>query len=130
MVGPHKARMPDRIVLTSFIQMMEWDRPSVDTPALGPEAAQSIIDHWAPFNQRDSFVVHMRDLYPTLLQVSVVARVEEYSILFPGFMDINSFQHVAEDGMCIHNHDFNETVELVRLNFYHFEYWLHVMIFF
>ena len=130
MVDPRKARMPDRIVLRSFVQMMEWDRPSVDTPALGPKAAQSIIDRWAPFNKRDSFVVHMCNLYPTLLQVSVVARAEEYSILFHGFMDRNSLHHVAEDGMCIHNHDFNKTVELVWLNFYHFEYWLQVMIFF
>ena len=34
MASPHKARMLDRIVLSSFVKPMEWDRPSVDTPAL------------------------------------------------------------------------------------------------
>ena len=32
-------------------------------------------------------------------------------------VDKKSYQRVAEDGMYIHNHDFNETVELVRLDF-------------
>ena len=74
--------------------------------------------------------MYMNDLYPTLLQVSVVARAEEYIIPFHGFMDKKFFQHVAEDRMYIRNHDFNEMVELVWLNFYPFEYWLNVMIFF
>ena len=38
MVGPHRARMPDKILLSSFVQPMKWDRPSVDTPSLGPKA--------------------------------------------------------------------------------------------
>ena len=130
MVGLCRARMVDRMVLSSYVQPMEWDHPSVDTPVLGPEVAQSIIDRWAPFNQRDPYAVHIRDLYPTLLQVSMVARFEEYSIPFPGLIDKKSFQLVAEDGMYIRNHDFNESAELVWLNFYHFEYRLHVMIFF
>ena len=88
---------------------MERDRLSVDTPALGLEAC------WAPFNQRDSSVAHMRNLYPTLLRVLVVARAEEYTIPLPGFMDRKSFQHVAEDEMCIRNHDFNEMAELLSL---------------
>ena len=44
-VDPRRARMPNRIVLSSFVQLMERDRPSVDTPAPSLEAAQSIIDH-------------------------------------------------------------------------------------
>ena len=54
---------------------------------------------------------------PTNLQIPVVALFEEYSIPFPGFMDKKSCQCVVEDGMYIRNHDFNETVELVRLYF-------------
>ena len=101
--------MPNRIVLSSFFQPMERDRLSMDTPALGLEAC------WAPFNQRDSSVAHMRDLYPTLLRVPVVARAEEYTIPFPGFMDRKSFHCVAEDEMCIRDHDYNEMAELLSL---------------
>ena len=39
MASPRKARMVDKIVLSSYIQPMEWDRPSVDTPVPGLEAA-------------------------------------------------------------------------------------------
>ena len=105
----HRARMPNRIVLSSFFQPMERDRLSVDTPALGQEAC------WALFNQRDYSVAHMRNLYPTLLRVSVVARAEEYTIPFSDFMDRKSFQRVAEDERCIRNHDFNEMAELLSL---------------
>ena len=69
------------------------------------------------FKKRDSSAAHMRDLYPNNLQMPMVARFEEYSTPFPSYMDKKSYQPVAEDGMYIHNHDFDETVELVWLNF-------------
>ena len=112
MAGPRRARIPNRMVLGSYVQPMEWDRPSTDTLALGPKVAQSIIDHWDPFNKRESLVTHIRNLYPTLLRVPVAARVEEYSIPFLGYLDRKSFQHVAKDGILIRNHDFNESAEL------------------
>ena len=92
---------------------MEWGLPSVDTSAPGPDEARSIIDRWNPFNKRDSFATHMRELYPNLLRIPVAARVEEYSIPFPSYMDKKSYQRVAEDGMFIHNHDFDKTTGLV-----------------
>ena len=82
------------------------------------------------FNQRDHSIGNMHDLYPTLLLVPVMARTKEYSISFPNLLDKKSFQWVNEDRVNIRNHDFNESAELVWLNFFHFEYWLHVMIFF
>ena len=89
----------------------------MDTSILGLDAAYSIIDRWNPFNQRDTFSIDMHELYPTNLRIQVVALSEEYFIPFPGYVDKKSYQRVAEDGMYIHNHDFNETVELVRLDF-------------
>ena len=83
----------------------------------GLEAAREIIYRWSPFNKRESSVAYMQDLYPTLLLVLVVASVEEYFILFLDYMDRKSFQCVAEDGMLIHNHDFNESAELVCFDF-------------
>ena len=76
--------------------------------APGPKVAREIIDRWSPFNKRESSVAHMHDLYPTLLRVLVAAHVEEYSVPFPGYLDRKFFQRVAEDGMLIRNHDFNE----------------------
>ena len=46
-----------------------------------------------------------------------VALSEEYTIPFLGYLDGKSYQRVAEDGMYIRNHDFNETAELVCLDF-------------
>ena len=42
--GPHRARIPKRIVLSSYVELMEQDRPLMDTLAPSPEAAQSIIN--------------------------------------------------------------------------------------
>ena len=38
-VGPRRAKMLDKLVLSSYVHPMEWDRPSVDMPTHGPEAA-------------------------------------------------------------------------------------------
>ena len=70
-----------------------------------------------PFNQRDTSVINMHELYLTNLRIQVRAVSEEYSIPFPSYMDGKSYEHVAKDGMYIRNHDFNETVELVWLDF-------------
>ena len=85
--------------------------------APGLVAAWEIIDCWSPFNKRESSVAYMRDLYPTLLRLPVVACAKEYFISFPSYLDRKSFLRVAEDRMLIRNHDFNESVELVCFDF-------------
>ena len=50
MVDPCRARMVYRLALSSYVQPMEWDHPSVDAPIPSPKVSQSIIDRWAPFN--------------------------------------------------------------------------------
>ena len=47
-------KLPDKLVLGSYVKLMEWAHPSVDKSALGLDVAQSIIDRWNPFNKRDS----------------------------------------------------------------------------
>ena len=85
--------------------------------APGIEAAREIIDRWSPFNKREPSVACMHDLYPTLILVPVAAHAEEYSIPFLGYLDRKSFKRLAEDGMLIYNHDFNESAELVCFDF-------------
>ena len=111
--NPRRPRLHDRLMLGSYVLPQEWDCPSADMVASGPKAAREIIDRWSPFNKRESSVAHMQDLYPTFLRVRVAARAEEYSISFLGYLDRKSFQHMAEYGMLIYNHDFNESAELV-----------------
>ena len=112
-----RLRGPNKLVLNSCVKLMKWNHPSADTSIPSPDAAQSIIDRWNPFNQRDTFVTNMHELYPINLQIPVVAISEEYSIPFPDYMDGKSYPRVAKDGMYIRNHDFNETTELVWLDF-------------
>ena len=115
--GLCKSRALDKLALNSYVKSMKWDHLSTGTSIPSPDAAQSIIDHWYPFNQRDTSVTNMHELYLTNLQISVVAFSEEYTIPFPGYLDGKSYQRVAEDGMYIRNHDFNETTELVWQDF-------------
>ena len=109
-------RPHNRLVLNSYVEPMEWARPIKDASAPDQETAQTLINYWRPFDQRDLSVVHMHDLYPHNFRVLTVAHGEEYSIPFPINLDKRSYQRVAEDGMYMRNHDFGETVELVWLN--------------
>ena len=85
--------------------------------APNPEGAQEIIHRWSPFNQAESPNAHMCDLYPNCFRVPVVARVEQYTIPFPIYMDNEAFQSVAEDGMFIRNHEFHRSTKLVCADF-------------
>ena len=87
------------------------------TVAPSLKSAREIIYCWNPFNKRESLVTHIHDLYPTLLRVLVAARVEQYSILFLSYMNRETFQLVAEDGMLIRNHDFHQSAKLVSFDF-------------
>ena len=100
-VSPRRPRMPNRLMLSSYILPYEWDRPLADMVAPRPKAARKIMDHWSPFNKRESSVTCMRDLYPTLLRLPVVARAKEYYVPFPSYLDRKSFQRVVEDGMLL-----------------------------
>ena len=93
-------------------------KPSLAVPIPSPDIAQSIIDHWSLFNQRDTSIANMHDLYPINHGIPMVALAEEYSIPFPSYLDKKSYMRVAEDGMHMRNHDFNETAELVCSNLF------------
>ena len=43
--GSRRVRLPDRLMLGWYFKLMKWGRPSMDTPAPGPDEARSIIDH-------------------------------------------------------------------------------------
>ena len=109
-------RPPDRLVLSSSVKPMEWARLTEDAPALDQETAWECIIYWRPFNKRVPSVAYMHDLYPNSFRLPTVARGEEYSIPFLVSLDKRSYQGLAEDGMYMRNHDFDETAELVWLN--------------
>ena len=117
MADPHRPRGLDRLVMDASIKPTMWDQPSANASVLDSDEARSIIDHWNPFNKRDLSIANMRNLYPVNLLILVVALSEEYSALFPSYMDKKSYQRVAEDRMHIRNHDFDETTELVCSDF-------------
>ena len=106
-IGPRRPRMLDWLLLSSYVSPQEWIHPSVYMVALGLEGAREIIDHYSPFNKRESSVMKMHDLYPTVLWVPMAAHAEQYSIPFTNYLDRETFQHVAEDGMLVRNHDFH-----------------------
>ena len=115
--GSYKPRGHGRLVLNSPVKPMKWNHPPTDASIPCLDYVQSIIDLCNPFNQRDNYVTNMHELYHTNLRIPVVALSEVYSIPFPDYLDKNSYQHVAKDGMYIRNHDFNKTIELVWLDF-------------
>ena len=91
--GPRRPKGLGKLVLNSPVILMKWEQPSLGALVLGSDTSQSIIDCWNPFNQRDTYIGHMRKLYPISYRILIVALSEEYSVPFPGY--------------------FNETIELV-----------------
>ena len=97
---------PNQVLLSTYVPPQERIHPPMGMVTLDLEGAQEIIHCWSPFNQEKPPVAHMCDLYTNYFQVPVAARVEQYSIPFPIYMNKEASQSVAEDGMLICNHDF------------------------
>ena len=114
---PSRKRLPDRLLLSTYVSPQERIHPSTSMVAPDLEGALEIIHPWSPFNQAESSIAHMRDLYHNYFQVLVAARVEQYTIPLPIYMDKEVFQSVTEDGMLILNHDFHKSAELVCADF-------------
>ena len=91
-IEPSKKRMLDQLLLSANVPMQERIHPPTGMVALDPEGALEIIHRWSPFNQVESPVMHMHDLYPNNFQVPVAAHVEQYTIPFPVYMDKEAFQ--------------------------------------
>ena len=101
---PSRRRLPDQVLLSTYVPSHERIHPPMGMVAPDLEGAWEIIHCWSPFNQAERLVVHMRDLYPNYFRVPVAACAEQYSILFPVYLSKEAFQSMAEDGMFIRNH--------------------------
>ena len=125
---PTKKRMPDRVLVSTYVPLLERVHPLTDMAAPNLEDMLKIVHRWSPLNQEESPVTHMHDLYLHCFRMPVVARLEQYTILLPVYMDKEDFQLVADDGMLIHNHNFHRSTKLVSADFC--DYQFCVVIFF
>ena len=107
----------DQVLLSTYVSPQERIHPQTGIVSPDPGDAWEIIHRWSPFNQVESPVAHMRDLYPNYFRVPVVALAEKHTIPFPIYMDKEAFQLVAEDGMLICNHDFHRSTKLICADF-------------
>ena len=114
---PSRKRLLDRVLLSTYVQPQERIHPPMGMVAPDLKGAWEIIYRWSPFNQPESPIVHMCDLYPNYFLVPVTTRTEQYTILFFVYMDKEAFQSMADDRMLIHNHDFHRSAELVCVDF-------------
>ena len=85
----------------------------MDMEASDLEDVLIIARRWNPLNQEESPVKCMHDLYPNYFRMLVTARLKQYSISLPVYVDKEDIQPVAEDGMFIRNHNFQRSTELV-----------------
>ena len=87
--------------------------------APGLEGAQEIINRWRPFNRGESSIDHLYELYPALLRMPLIVRVEgrgeKYAILAPASTSKEDLLQMVEDGMLFRSRNFAQLMELVRL---------------
>ena len=101
------------MLVSTYVPPLERVHSSTDGEVMDLEDVLKVINPWNPFNQEESSVMRMHDLYPAYYRIPVAARSKHYSIPFPAHMDKDAFQSVANDGMFIRNHSFHWSVELV-----------------
>ena len=87
--GHSRSLLPDRLLLNSY-NPPQGQAPLMEEVSVPrPEGAQEIINRWRPFNRGESPTAHMHQLYPALLRMPVVMRVEgrgeEYVVSVPSY---------------------------------------------
>ena len=62
-IGPSKKQLPDQVLLSTYVPLLERVHPLTGMVAPDLEGVLEIVHHWSPFNQAESSVAHMCDLY-------------------------------------------------------------------
>ena len=88
---PCRKRLPDRLLMSKYVPREERIHPLMGMVAPDPEGALEIIYRSSPFNQAESLVAHIRDLYPNYFRVLMADRAEQYTLSFPVYMDKEAF---------------------------------------
>ena len=70
--------MPDRMVVSTYVPPLKRVTPLKNTMASDIEDVLKLIRRWSPFNQEDSLVVGMCNLYPDYFQIPVAASSDQY----------------------------------------------------
>ena len=73
---PSKKRLPDRVLVSTYVLPLERVHPSMDMVAPDLENMLKIVYRWSPLNQEESSVTHMRDLYSNYFRIPVEAHSE------------------------------------------------------
>ena len=101
---------PDRILLNSYLPPCGPAPVMEEVAVPGPDDIKSILHCWKPFNQGESAVDHLDDLYPMMLRFPVrdreVGQGEEYSIVVHVGTAKEDIYQIVENGMQIRNRNF------------------------
>ena len=97
----------DRILLNSYLLPRGPALAMEEVVVPRPEDIKHIIHHWKPFNQGESTVDHLDDLYLRMLRMPIAARAgglgEEYSFVVPIGIIKEDLQQIIEDEMQVRN---------------------------
>ena len=72
--GPSKKPLPDQVLLSTYVLPLERVHPSTGMVAPDLEGVLEIVHRWSLFNQAESSVTHMCDLYLNYFRIPVAAR--------------------------------------------------------
>ena len=91
-------------------------RVEISTP--GEEEVKKILRRWEPFHHGESTANRLNDLYPTMYRVPVAARGrghhEAYTVPVLASTLKENFPQIIDDGIQVRNHNFVQSIELVR----------------
>ena len=85
---------------------------------LGAKEVKDILRRWKPFHRGASLADWLGNLYPHIYRVPVVARGmglrEDYTMTLPVSTPKEDFSQIIDDEIQVRNHNFVQSIELVR----------------
>ena len=116
--GLPRPHWPNQVITQNYLPPRGPEPPRVEVSALGVEEVKDILRCWEPFHRGASTVDRLDNLYPHIYRVPVVARGmglrEDYSVTFLDYTPKEDFLQIIDDGIQVRNHNFVQSIELVR----------------
>ena len=116
--GRKRPLPPYRILLDSYLPPRGPALAMEEATVPRPDDIKLILHHLRPFNQGESTVDRLDDLYSRMLQMPITAREaglgEEYSVAVPVGTIKEDIQQIVEDGMQIRNRNYIQSAKLVK----------------
>ena len=116
--GLPRPKRSNQVITNNYLPPRGPEPQRVEISAPGEEEVKEILRRWEPFHLGASAADRLNSLYPAMYRVPMAARGmgfhEDYTVPVLASTLKKDFLEIIDDGIQVRNHNFVQSIELVR----------------